>query len=122
MQYDIDQHRVAPGEFSEEAIVGHPCLERSAPEPCHRFDWPLLFQLLDGELPPDTSRERMARAVNEVLCGLIAPPRDAYAIGLRSVGFAIALGMEDELPKRLVRTYRQRVATAKWRARQKAGA
>ena len=69
----------------------------------------------------------MAQMVNEILYGLTREHKgkhDIGIIGLRCVGLVVALGLENELlqgksSRRLLRTYKQRVATARWRERRK---
>ena len=122
METENQRPYVGPGEFCEFAIFGHPSLERSAPKPWHDFPWPEVFERLDGPDPSTDQREHVCQMLNEILRGIVSPHRGkhaTFAAGLRCLGLSVALGIERDMPGKLVRTYKQRIHTARWRSRKK---
>ncbi|GEM_PF-5608472 len=115
-----ERHSVGAGEFCEFAIYSHPRVDRSAPPPWHDFDWPAIFEHLDGGgEPPRRQYEEVARHLGKILNWIVtgdrpdAPP-NLFRVAMRTAMLAQVLGLP------LSPTVSRAVAQAKYRARAKA--
>ena len=115
--------RYAQASFDPSFKEGDAKLDPLAPPTHEDFNWPLLEMLLGEKSEvPETGLQIQAKYLGEILRGLVHPHRgkhDTFALGVRCVGLSVALGIDGELPRKIVRTYKQRVRTARWRDRLK---